>query len=157
METLNIVLKGVGAFAVCFAFVYALASLRHRRNVKKRQRQRATQTSKPATEAKKEPRFHLNKMDVILIIIAVTLCVFTLKMIALFETYAAVPDTLITCVFGVCGGECGFMGWIKTSNEKYRDRRWQIEDENRMKAEAKQQATQDFEPAFTAEQRNCNQ
>lgn len=157
MEVLNIVLKGAGAFAICFALVYVLASLRHRRNVKKRQRQRTTPTAKQPTQEKKESRFHLNKMDVILIIIAVTLCVFTLKMIALFEAYMAVPDTLITCVFSVCGGECGFMGWIKTSNEKYRDRRWQLEDEDRMKAEAQRQAAQDFEPAFTAEQKTRNQ
>ena len=38
---------------------------------------------------------------------------------------------VITMVFGFCGGECGVMGWIKTTKERQTDRRWQIEDEKR--------------------------
>ena len=140
MEALDIVLKAVGAFAICFVLVYAGACLWHRHKMKKRKRQRTAQEAKKEPE-KKQKGFRLNKMDVILIIIAVTLFAFTLKMIELFETYMAVPDTLITCVFAVCGGECGAMSWIKTSNEKYRDRRWQLEDEKRMEEAAKRAAS----------------
>lgn len=158
MDVLNIVLKSCGIFAIGFATVYALANLWHQHKVKKRKRQQSAsaQRKKPQTE-EKTSRFRLNKMDVILIIIAVGLVIFTLKMIALFEEHMAVPDTLITCVFAVCGGECGAMSWIKTSKEKYQDRQWQLEDEQRMEAAAKKTAQQDFEPAFDAEQRNRNQ
>lgn len=145
MEILNTALKAVGAFAICFVAVYAVGCLRQRHKAKKRKRQRTAQAqeAKKAPEAKKSSGFKLNKMDVILIIIAVTLFAFTMKMIELFETYMAVPDTLITCVFAVCGGECGAMSWIKTSNEKYRDRKWQLEDEKRMEEAAKQVASSD--------------
>lgn len=144
MEALDIILKAVGAFAICFVLVYAGACLWHRHKMKKRKRQRTAQAQETKKETEKKSKgFRLNKMDVILIIIAVTLYVFTLKMIELFETYMAVPDTLITCVFAVCGGECGAMSWIKTSNEKYRDRRWQLEDEKRMEEAAKQVASSD--------------
>ena len=67
-------------------------------------------------------------MNVILIIVGVFLVAFTLKMISLFETYGMVPDTLVNCVFVALAGECGIMGWIKTSKEKNKDRRWQLED-----------------------------
>ena len=144
MEALNIVLKGAGAFAICFAFVYVVLCLRQKWREKRRKRQRhhaAQAQETPKAPEKKSKGFRLNKMDVILIIIAITLFAFTLKMIELFETYTAVPDTLITCVFAVCGGEYGAMSWIKTSNEKYRDRRWQLEDEKRMEEAAKRAAS----------------
>ena len=52
-------------------------------------------------------------------------------MILLFEKYGSVPDTLITCVFAALAGECGIMGWIKTTKEKNKDREWFLEDEKR--------------------------
>lgn len=79
-------------------------------------------------EAKKSSRKSIGTMNVILIIVGVFLVAFTLKMISLFETYGMVPDTLINCVFVALAGECGIMGWIKTSKEKNKDRRWQLED-----------------------------
>lgn len=79
-------------------------------------------------EAKKSSRKSIGTMNVILIIVGVFLVAFTLKMISLFETYGMVPDTLVNCVFVALAGECGIMGWIKTSKEKNKDRRWQLED-----------------------------
>jgi len=35
----------------------------------------------------------------------------------------------------VCGFENGVMGWIKTTKEKVRDRRWEQEDRERMRKE----------------------
>lgn len=72
-------------------------------------------------------------MDIILIIVAVLLIVFTVYMIILFKQNGYVPDTLITCVFATLGGECGIMGWIKTNKDKNRDRQWQLDDEERQK------------------------
>ena len=67
-------------------------------------------------------------MNIILVVLAVALVAFTLEMIDLFKQYGMVPDTLVQCVFVAVTGECGFMGWIKTNKEKYRDRKWQKED-----------------------------
>lgn len=78
--------------------------------------------------AKKSPKKPIGTMNIILIIVGIFLVLFTLKMISLFETYGMVPDTLINCVFVALAGECGIMGWIKTSKEKNKDRRWQLED-----------------------------
>ena len=67
-------------------------------------------------------------MDKILIIIALFLLVFITIMIWLYYTTGGIPDTLCTCVFAACGGECGVMGWIKTTKERYRDRQYELED-----------------------------
>lgn len=67
-------------------------------------------------------------MDVILIFIAIFLLAFIVTMIVLYYITGAIPDTLCTCVFAACGGECGVMGWIKTTKERQRDRKYELED-----------------------------
>ena len=67
-------------------------------------------------------------MDVILVIVGICLVIFTAVMIVLFSSYGSIPDTLCTCVFAALGGECGIMGWIKTSKDRGREREWEIED-----------------------------
>lgn len=96
---------------------------------------------------------------VALIVVAVYILWFTDRMIGLYEATGAIPDTLVTCVFAICGGECGALGWIRTSKEKYRDRKWGVEDEKRMNEAAMKVAGQDdsLEPAFTAESRRMQE
>ena len=79
-------------------------------------------------ELKKSFLSRFGTMNLILIIIGITLLCFTVSMIDLFKTYGTIPDTLVTCVFAVLGGECGVMGWIKTSKEKNRDRAVELQD-----------------------------
>ena len=67
-------------------------------------------------------------MDVILGVIACFLLLFIVVMIWLYYRTGAIPDTLCTCVFAACGGEFGVMGWIKTTKERNRDRRYELED-----------------------------
>jgi flagellar basal body-associated protein FliL len=71
-------------------------------------------------------------MNLILILIGVFLLAFTVYMIVLFKEYGMIPDTLVTCVFASLAGECGIMGWIKTSKERKRERKWEIEDRKDM-------------------------
>lgn len=67
-------------------------------------------------------------MDFILIMIAVFLLIFVGIMLVLYVRTGGIPDTLCTCVFGACGGECGVMGWIKTTKEKQKERQEFLED-----------------------------
>lgn len=67
-------------------------------------------------------------MDIILAVIAVFLLLFIVVMIWLYYQTGAIPDTLCTCVFAACGGECGVMGWIKTTKERQRERSFELED-----------------------------
>lgn len=61
-------------------------------------------------------------MDRILVVLAVFLFLFTVAMVVIFLATGQEPATLITCVFGACGGECGAMAWIKTTKDKYLDK-----------------------------------
>lgn len=67
-------------------------------------------------------------MDKILILVAVFILLFTALMITLYILTGGIPDTLVTCVFAICGGECGILGWIKTTKERIQDRKQQRED-----------------------------
>ena len=84
---------------------------------------------------KSAARKKLKTMDIILVVMAVLLVAFTLKMILVFVQTGAIPDTLCTCVFAALGGECGVMGWIKTTKDKLTDRKWQIEDRTQSEKE----------------------
>lgn len=76
----------------------------------------------------KKPKRSFKTMDVILIIIAVLLISFTISMIVIYLLTGSIPDTLCTCVFAALGGECGVMGWIKNSKERYKEREWEMQD-----------------------------
>lgn len=83
---------------------------------------------KARKEGKQPLLKRIGTMNLILIITFVSMLAFVVKMIQLFEEYGTIPDTLVTCFFAVCGGECGIMGWIKTAKERNRDRKWEIQD-----------------------------
>ena len=70
-------------------------------------------------------------MNFILIILGISIVLFVLKMINLFEQYGSIPDSLVTCFFAVVGGECGAMAWIRTTKDAKRAREWQLQDEER--------------------------
>lgn len=108
---------------------------------------RRTDMAGKRTQAKtKGQRNRMGTMDFILLIVFLCLTVFTIAMIVLFTVYGSVPDTLITCVFATLGGECGILGWIKTTKEKKQERRWQLADMRREKEEAERIAQQTEEP-----------
>ena len=84
-------------------------------------------------------------MNIILLIVGIFLFVFTVYMIRLFEEYGSIPDTLCTCVYGALAGECGIMGWIKTSKERHRDRRWELQDRREGKSEEEAPSAEDVQ------------
>lgn len=82
----------------------------------------------------------IRTMDVILTVIAVFLFLFIVIMMWLYYRTGAIPDTLCTCVFAACGGECGVMGWIKTTKERQRERSFELEDRETEKAAEKERS-----------------
>ena len=70
----------------------------------------------------------MKTMDRILIIVGIALLGFTVTMTVIYCMTGGIPDTLCTCVFAALGGECGVMGWIKTTKERLRERKFEIED-----------------------------
>ena len=86
--------------------------------------------------AEKKERRNIKGMDLILVIGGVSLLVLTIDKIQLITESGTEPDTLITCVYATLGGECGIMGWIKTTKDRNRERKWEQEDKQAAKAEA---------------------
>ncbi len=80
------------------------------------------------TELKQARENRIGVMDVVLLFVGISLVLFTVAMIRVFRECGAVPDTLVTCVFAVLGGECGVMGWIKTTKDRNREHKWELED-----------------------------
>lgn len=76
-------------------------------------------------------------MNIILIILGVFLLAFTVVMTYIYRVSGGIPDTLVACVFALCGCECGVMGAIKNAKEKYKDRAWEKEDAKAAEKKAK--------------------
>lgn len=70
----------------------------------------------------------IRTMDKILVFLAAFLILFVAVMIWLYLKTGGIPDTLVGCVFAVCGTECGAMAWIKNVKERYRERKFELED-----------------------------
>ena len=77
-------------------------------------------------------------MDIILVIVGVSIVIFTIIMVWIYLVTGGIPDTLCTCFFVACTGECGFMGWIKTAKVRQQDHEWELEQEKRQKDEIAQ-------------------
>lgn len=127
MSAITVIITGLVCFlsgaASLVAVILCVANTK-RKNPKKRK-----QTTTPAASGQKKSFLsRFGTMNLILVIIGITLLTFTIVMIDLFKNYGTIPDTLVTCVFAVLGGECGVMGWIKTNKDKNRDRKVELED-----------------------------
>ena len=55
---------------------------------------------------------------IILVVMAVLLISFVIKMIQLYETTGGIPDTLVSCVLGGGVLELAFTAWITVSKVK---------------------------------------
>lgn len=71
---------------------------------------------------------NVRTMDVILFVLACFLLIFVSLLLWIYYRTGGIPDTLCTCVFAICGGECGVMGRIKTTKEKQKERQEYLED-----------------------------
>lgn len=84
-----------------------------------------SEPEKKPTRRKKK----LKTMDVALVILLSVMIIFTVAMIWIFLRVGSVPDTLITAVFAVMGGECGILGWIKTTKDKQSNKNKEEKDD----------------------------
>lgn len=89
---------------------------------------------KRAAESGK-PKSRMNTSTKALIVLAIITVIFIAVMVAVFCAYRSVPDTLVAGFFALIGGECGVLGWIKTTKERRQERAWQQEDRERQREE----------------------
>lgn len=123
--SVSFIIACVVSFAFGAAGLFILALLISSRRSRRRKRSDKQRQGKKLIE-------RLGVMNLVLILVAIALLIFTITMIDLFKTYAAIPDTLVTCFYATMGGECGILGWIKTTKEKRRQREWDKEDMNNL-------------------------
>lgn len=83
----------------------------------------------------------LNTMDKILVVVFLTVVTFIAICLYFYWHDKMISDALIYGFFGLITGECGAMGWIKTTKERRENRRWQLQDQARAEKQAQQQAT----------------
>lgn len=81
-----------------------------------------------AKKKRRKKKKSVHAMDVVLVVMACFLVIFVGVMVWLHYATGSIPETLCTCVFAFCGGECGVMGWIKTTKERKQDRANELED-----------------------------
>lgn len=83
-------------------------------------------------------------MNTILVLIGITTLIFTLIMIWIYLITGGIPDTLCTCFFVACTGECGFMGWIKSAKVRYQEHEWQLENEEKQKKAMQEEMKENY-------------
>lgn len=104
------------------------ALLRERCDVMTELKEMTTITGEKVMVVEEKEKKKLGVMDRILIVICVSVIVFVIAMTVIYCKTGGVPDTLITCVFAICGGECGIMGMIQTSKNRKKERQYELED-----------------------------
>lgn len=92
----------------------------------------------------KHQRKPMKTMDRILVIVGLTLAAYTVTVLVMSTRYITVPSELTVAVFSVCGGECGIMGWIKTTKERAQERQWAKEDSKASESESQYESQEDL-------------
>lgn len=68
-------------------------------------------------------------LNIILIIVFGFFIIFHLQMLQLYKTFGSLPESYAIAVVGATIGEAGICGWIRTTKDRQRQRRWDQEDE----------------------------
>lgn len=71
----------------------------------------------------------IGTLNIVLIIVGVFFLWFNYRMIQMFELMGSIPESYACAVIAAVLGECGVCGWIRTTKDKQRDRKWSKEDE----------------------------
>ena len=65
----------------------------------------------------KRRRKKTHTMDIVLILLGISIVMFTITMIVIFCVFQSIPDTLVQCFFACCGSEGGFMAVIMVAKK----------------------------------------
>ena len=76
-------------------------------------------------------RDKIGVMDKILIVECIAIILYVIVDFVVFWHTGGEPSSLTISFFAVCGGENGFMAWIRTRKQEERYREWQKIDEGK--------------------------
>lgn len=77
----------------------------------------------------------LGTLNIILFIVGAFFVWFNWQMILTYRMYGSIPETYACAVVAATIGEAGICGWIRTTKDRKRERRWELQDRNREKEE----------------------
>lgn len=67
-------------------------------------------------------------LNIILVVVGAFFAWFNWQMIQTYWTYGSIPETYACAVVAATIGECGICGWIRTTKDRRRERRWELKD-----------------------------
>lgn len=70
----------------------------------------------------------IGTLNIVLICVGSFFVWFNCRMLEIFETSGAIPETYACAVIAATIGECGICGWIRTSKDRKQEREWDKED-----------------------------
>lgn len=79
-------------------------------------------------------------LNIVLLLVFAFFLWFNWQMLQLFDKHESIPEGYACAVIAAVLGECGFCGWIRTTKDKQRERKWSEADARRLEAQAKKEA-----------------
>lgn len=70
----------------------------------------------------------IGTLNIILIVVGAFFVWFNWQMLVIFQNQGAIPETYACAVIAATIGECGICGWIRTTKDRQRERKWEKED-----------------------------
>lgn len=67
-------------------------------------------------------------LNLVLILMFAFFIWFNWQMLCIFREYACIPETYACAVIAATIGEAGICGWIRTTKDRNRERKWEQED-----------------------------
>ena len=67
-------------------------------------------------------------LNLILILVGGFFVWFNWQMICLYRECMSIPESYACAVVAATIGECGICGWIRTTKDRRRERKWELED-----------------------------
>lgn len=77
----------------------------------------------------------IGTLNIVLIIVGAFFVWFNWQMIVIFRAQGTIPETYACAVVAATIGECGICGWIRTTKDRHRERKWELEDREKEESE----------------------
>lgn len=77
----------------------------------------------------------IGTLNIVLMIVGAFFVWFNWQMILIFQMQGSIPETYACAVVTATIGECGICGWIRTTKDRNKERKWELEDRKKEESE----------------------
>lgn len=78
---------------------------------------------------------NVGTLNIVLIVVGAFFIWFNAQLLDIYRERGTIPEGYANTVIAATIGECGICGWIRTSKDKRRDRRWEMQEKERSDTE----------------------